>query len=251
MNRKLTWMSILFGASVFIAGALLRERIPPLTMGTSAGFPPFEMRAGGEGSAIVGFDVDLGRAIAKKVGRPLKIVDLPFEGLIPALEAGAVEMVLAGLAMTEERATRVDFSEPYFRTSPVVLMREEMAPPESKEAMAGRKVGAQGGTTSYALAQEIAGAENVVESETPWAAMGDLLNGKVDFMLMDAQSAAVFLKTFPGSRMARLPFAEVAYGVAVRKGDSKLLAKINATLEEIVKDGRRDAWVKQWMGQPD
>ena len=136
-SRRMTWASIVFGASVFLAGTMLRGRVPPLVLGTHAEFPPFEMRAGAAGTTIVGFDVDVAESIAVKAKRPLKIVDLPFDELIPALDGGRVEMVMAGLAVTEARAEQVDFSRPYHRT--VAAGGEGEAPLEVEYAVAVRK----------------------------------------------------------------------------------------------------------------
>ena len=165
-SRRMTWASIAFGAAVFLAGTVLRGRVPPLVLGTSAEFPPFEMRAGAAGTTIVGFDVDVAESIAAKAKRPLKIVDLPFDELIPALEQGRVEMVMAGLAVTEKRAERVNFSRSYHRT---VAAEEEGQPPR-----------------------------------------------------------------------------EVAYGVAVRKGDTERLDQINRALEELEADGTLARFAQRW-----
>ena len=248
MNRKLSMASLAFGIGVFFIGSVLRERLAPrpLAMGTHAEFAPFEARENGE---VVGFDVDLGRAIAEKAGRPLKIVDMPFEDLIPALESGELDMVLVAMTITEERSERVDFSKPYYRATQVAMMREGEASPATKEELAGRKFGAQAGTTSEALAREIAGAENVKRAPTAKAALADLLNSQVDFVLVDEQPAEAFRKVFPEARVLRFEFPEEQYGVAVRKGNAALLETINETLGAIAADGRYDWFVDRWMVQ--
>lgn len=251
MNKKLSWMSIGFGAAVFLAGAVLRERVAPLTMGTSTGFPPFEMIEAGEEGAVVGFDVDLAKAIAANAGRGLKIVDMPFEDLIPALESREVEMVLVAMTITGERAARVDFSAPYYKATQVVLHRADEPAPASKDAMKGRTVGAQAGTTSHALAREIAGAAAARPAATPKAVVEELLGGRADFALMDEPSARAFQKRIPELGIAELPFPEEFYGVAVRRGNAKLLGTINQTLKQLAADGRHDALVERWMVRRD
>ena len=248
MNRKLSLASMAFGIGVVLLGSVLRERLAPrpLRMGTHAEFAPFESR---EGGAIVGFDVDLGRAIAEKAGRPLEIVDMPFEDLIPALEAGELDMALVAMTITEERAKRVDFSRPYYRATQVAMMREGEEEPATKEELAGRKIGVQAGTTSEALAREIAGEENVKRAPTAKAALADLLNSQVDFVLVDEQPAEAYRKVFPEARVMRFAFPEELYGVAVGKGNAALLGTINETLDAIAADGRLDWFVDRWMVQ--
>ncbi len=223
----------------------------PLVMGTHAEFPPFAMREDGDEGRIVGFDVDLAQAIADKAGRPLQIVDLPFDELIPALETGRVHMVLAAMTITAERAERVDFSDPYYKATPVVMIRAGEPEPPQAEDMAGQKIGAQAGTTNERLAQEITGKNNVRAKPSAKAAIADLLNSQVNYVLVDEQPATAFQRIFPEARIVRLPFPDEFYGVAVRKGDADLLKRINQTLKDVAADRRYDWFIDRWMLQLD
>ncbi|MDE5897735.1 MAG: transporter substrate-binding domain-containing protein [Treponemataceae bacterium] len=89
-------------------------------MGTNASFPPFEYIYGSE---VVGFDVSMSALIAKNAGRKLQVVDMAFDGLVAALQAGAVDFVAAGMSDTEERRQNVDFSEPYYQSKQVIIIR--------------------------------------------------------------------------------------------------------------------------------
>lgn len=93
----------------------------PLRLGTNAAFPPFEYV---EGSRIVGFDISMGQKIAGKAGRSLEIVDMSFDSLIPALSSGAIDFIAAGMSVTEERRKNVDFSQPYFTSNQVIIVRK-------------------------------------------------------------------------------------------------------------------------------
>lgn len=92
-----------------------------IKMGTNAAFPPFEYI---EGSKVVGFDATLAEFIAKDYGKKLQIVDMAFDGLIAALQAGAIDFIAAGMTATEERRSNVDFSEPYFTSNQVIIVRK-------------------------------------------------------------------------------------------------------------------------------
>ncbi|MBR1615081.1 MAG: transporter substrate-binding domain-containing protein [Treponema sp.] len=94
-----------------------------ITMGTNAAFPPFEYTCRDDGK-IIGFDISLGQIIADDCGKKLKILDKPFDSLIPALQTGAVDFIAAGMSATEDRRQVVDFSEPYYKTTQVIITRK-------------------------------------------------------------------------------------------------------------------------------
>lgn len=245
-------LGLAIGLLLVLGGAvwMLRGEPVPLIMGTHAQFPPFEMvQPVGDGEEIVGFDVELAQAIAAQAGRPLTIIDMPFDDLIPALEAGTVDMALVAMSMTEERARRVDFSEPYYTATQVVLIREGESPPATRDDLATWPMAAQTGTTSAALALDIAGADNVRQTSSARAAIVDLLNSQVNAVLIDEQPAIAFQKIFPEAHIVRLSFAEEYYAVAVRKDNSRLLKLINTTLQDIKADSRYDWFIDRWLLQ--
>ena len=90
-------------------------------LGTNAAFPPFEYV---EGKRIVGFDITMGEKIAKTAGRKLEVMDMAFDSLIPALYAGTIDFIAAGMSVTEERKKNVDFSIPYFASEQVIIVRK-------------------------------------------------------------------------------------------------------------------------------
>ena len=90
-------------------------------LGTNAAFPPFEYV---EGKNIVGFDITMGEKIAKNAGMKLEVMDMAFDSLIPALQAGTIDFIAAGMSVTEERKKNVDFSVPYFASEQVIIVRK-------------------------------------------------------------------------------------------------------------------------------
>ena len=92
-----------------------------VVLGTNAAFPPFEYV---EGKNIVGFDITMGEKIAKTAGRKLEVMDMAFDSLIPALQAGTIDFIAAGMSVTEERKKNVDFSVPYFASEQVIIVRK-------------------------------------------------------------------------------------------------------------------------------
>jgi len=90
-------------------------------LGTNAAFPPFEYV---EGTEIVGFDISMGQKIAADAGMKLEVVDMAFDSLIPALQAGTIDFIAAGMSVTEERKKNVDFSDAYFASEQVIIVRK-------------------------------------------------------------------------------------------------------------------------------
>ena len=243
----------LFGSMMVLALVALlaacgrKDSTKYLVMGTNAEFPPFETRGGEKGTDVVGFDVEVAKAIATKVGLPLKVEDMKFDSLLPALNAGKVDLVLAGMTITEERTKNVEFSTPYYKATQVVLILAGGPVPATKEDLKGLKIAVQLGTTGDGLAAEIVGQENVRQFTSTMDAVVELMNSKVDAVIIDEQPAIQFAKKNPELMLVRLAFDDEFYGVAVRKGNTELLAKINEALAEIAADGRYDQFVDQWM----
>ena len=169
---------IVLAMAVLLAACSRQDTTKSLVMGTNAEFPPFETRGGPGGAEVVGFDVDVAKAIAAKVGLPLKIEDMKFDSLLPALDAGQVDMVLAGMTITPNRSQNVDFSDPYYKATQVVIMRKGDPVPTSKEYLKGRPISVQFGTTGDGAAAEIAGSENVRQFTSMLDAVVALMNSQ-------------------------------------------------------------------------
>lgn len=109
---------------------------PKLVIGTDPGFKPFEYRQGGK---IVGFDIDLAQEIANDTGRQLVIEEMNFDGLIAALQAGKIDMAVAGMSVTPERSQNVNFSNPYYLASQMIVVRDNDQRIKIKTDLTGKK----------------------------------------------------------------------------------------------------------------
>ena len=246
---KRNWLAVLtvLALAAVLAACGKKDATKYLVMGTNAEFPPFETRGGENGAEVVGFDVEIAKAIAAKVGLPLKVEDMKFDSLLPALSAGKVDLVLAGMTITPERAQNVDFSAPYYKATQVVLILAGGPVPATKEELKGLKIAVQLGTTGDGLAAEITGQENVRQFTSAMDAIVEMMNSKVDAVIIDEQPAIQFANKNPELMLVRMAFDDEFYGVAVKKGNAELLAKVNEALAEIAADGRYDRFVEQWM----
>ena len=117
-----------------------------LIVGTDPGFKPFEYK---EGQQIVGFDIDLSREIAKDLGKRIKVEEMAFDGLLPALQAGRIDMIIAGMTVTPDRAKNAAFSDPYYSATQRVMVRRDHQRIKTVADLAGTRIGVQLGTTGY------------------------------------------------------------------------------------------------------
>ena len=106
---------------IVIPAAEANDASKVVKLGTNAAFPPFEYV---EGKNIVGFDISMGQKIAKNAGLKLEVVDMAFDSLIPALQSGTIDFIAAGMSVNEERKKNVDFSETYFESEQVIIVRK-------------------------------------------------------------------------------------------------------------------------------
>ena len=139
------------------APAAAPEEPANIRMITEATFPPYEFR---QGTEVVGIDVEICKAIAKELGKELKIEDVEFDSVLPSLIAGKAELAAAGITVTEDRKMQVDFSVPYVRTGIVFIFSKDKPFDEAKpEEAKGKRVGVQNGTTSADYVREQLGQE--------------------------------------------------------------------------------------------
>jgi polar amino acid transport system substrate-binding protein len=220
---------------------------PELVMGTNAEFAPFEFV--NEANEIVGFDVDLAREIADRLGYVLKIDNMAFDGLIPALKTGRIDMIVAAMTITEERLLEVNFSDPYYNAGQVIVVRADNTDINSVEDLkAGRKIAVQLGTTGDLTAQEIAASEeNISRFQQISLAFKEVELGRADAVLVDNPVAERFMKTNEGFRIVGDTLTQENFGIAVNKDNPELLGKINRALADIVADGTYDELIGKWF----
>jgi arginine/lysine/histidine/glutamine transport system substrate-binding/permease protein len=152
-------------------------------VGTEPTFPPFEMKNEATG-ALEGFDIDLMQALGAAAGQQVKFISLPFDGLIPALQAKTLDMVISGMTITPERGQTVDFSSPYFKAGLAIAVREGNNQIKSLEDLKGKRIAVQIGTTGAEQANQVEGATVSTFDGAPLA-LQELLNGRVDAVVND------------------------------------------------------------------
>lgn len=208
------------------------------TVGTSAGFPPFEYVEDGE---IVGFDIDLMKAIGEEMGFDVEFEDIAFDSLIPALKTGNIDVVAAGMTITEQRENTVDFTNSYYSADQSIIVKEESG--KNISVLYGdNDISVQTGTTGDLWVTEnlkdqgiLTG--NVKRYDTFVLCVSDLVNGNVDAVVLDSPVAQRYAEMRPVEIVGVIVTGE-NYGLAVNEGNAELLEKLNEGLRRIRENGK-------------
>ena len=221
------------------------EKDNSLKMITEATFPPYEFLRGQE---IAGIDVEICRAVAKKLNRPFKAETVDFDSVIPAVISGKADLAAAGITVTEDRKKNVDFSIPYVKTGIVVIYKKSN-PFKDKDQLKGKKIGVQGGTTSETFVLEQLKQEPE-RSKSPAEAVAALKSGRVEFVIADIDPAKNCVKGEADLALSDFITSE-EYAVAIRKGQPELLKTIDETIAELKASGQLDLWIRQFTEESD
>ena len=221
------------------------EKDNSLKMITEATFPPYEFLRGQE---IAGIDVEICRAVAKKLNRPFKAETVDFDSVIPTVISGKADLAAAGITVTEDRKKNVDFSIPYVKTGIVVIYKKSN-PFKNIEQLKGKKIGVQGGTTSETFVLEQLKQEPE-RSKSPAEAVAALKSGRVEFVIADIDPAKNCVKGEADLALSDFITSE-EYAVAIRKGQPELLKTIDETITELKASGQLDQWIRQFTEESD
>ena len=215
-----------------------------LTMATNAEFPPYEFHDGGE---IVGIDVEIAEAIAEKLGMTLEIEDIAFDSIIPEVDSGKADIGLAGMTVSEDRLKNVDFSEPYTTASQVIIVKNEsdIAGPDD---LAGKYIGVQLGTTGDIYASDYEEEGSTIERYSKgFEAVQAMMQGKIDAVVIDLEPAKVFVSENEGIKILDEALTVEEYAIAVKKGNTELVEKLNGALAELKDSGELQAIIDKYI----
>ena len=220
-----------------------------LVMGTNAAFPPYEFLD--ENNKIAGIDAEIAAAIAEKLGMTLEIKDMAFDSLITAVSSGSVDIVLAGMTVTEERKESVNFTDTYATGVQVVIVTED-SDITSIDDLEGKKIGVQTGTTgdiycSSAPEDGGYGEDAVARYDNGALAVAALKNGQVDCVVIDNEPAKAFVEANEGLKILETEFAVEDYAAAIAKENTELLNKVNAALAELKAEGKIDEIIAKYI----
>ncbi|MCL2495276.1 MAG: transporter substrate-binding domain-containing protein [Oscillospiraceae bacterium] len=227
-----------------------------LSIGTEIGYPPFEMFAT-DGKTPIGFDIDLGKAIAEILGLAVEHVDHDFETILPGLNIDKYDIVMSAVTITGERSQIVDFSNSYVKNWQSIVVLAGSDPIASPQDLQGKKVSYQKGTTSTKYLDDLINTTGLTCEVASFAKVlqcfDELRLGRVDAVLCDSVVTADYLYREPGVFEMTWVQSEDAdaepemFGIAVKKGNETLLAAVNDALAQLEASGRLDEIREDWQ----
>jgi len=223
-----------------------------LVVGTDAAYAPFESQ--NEKGEIVGFDIDVVKAVAQKAGLEVKFVNTPWEGIFNALKQGDRDLLVSSITITDERKQTMDFTAPYFDAHQLIAVRADSKVARFDDLKT-LKVGVQTGTTGDEAISKLQGktSTNIKRFESTPLALSELQTGGIDAVVADNGVVVNHVKNNGGDKFRTVndpAFTPEQYGIAVKKGNAELLAKLNQGLAAIRADGSYDRIYAQYLGAP-
>jgi polar amino acid transport system substrate-binding protein len=219
-----------------------------LVVGTASGYYPFEMVD--KKNELVGFDVDIAKAIAKGMGVQIEFQNYAFSGLIPALQSSKIDLVIAGMTVTDKRKEVVDFSDTYFVSGQALLVNKSVPNVKKPEDLDKKDfvIAVSMGTTADQTASRIFKNATVKKFEGSALAGLELLNGKAQAVVHETPWVAIYQRMNPDKTYAILePFTTEDLGIAVPKGNPDLVAWLNAFLKKYREGGEYKKAYAYWF----
>ena len=223
-----------------------------LVMGTNAQFPPYEFRD--ENNEVAGIDADIAAAIADKLGMELEITDMAFDSLIPALDGGTIDIILAGMTVTPEREESVNFTDSYATGVQVIIVPEDsdIAPTEQEDGtmavdLTGKLIGVQAGTTGDMYCTDDYGQESVRQYDNGALAVSALANGQIDCVVIDNEPAKNYVAANTGLKILETEYITEDYAAAIAKDNTELYEQVNTAIQELKADGTIDEIIGKYI----
>lgn len=236
MKKIMTFIALVFWGAISFA----KE---PLYVGTNAEFVPFEYIDNGN---IVGFDIELINKIGEKIGRKIKIKNISFDGLLPALQANKIDVIIAGMSVTEERKKFVDFSKDYFVANQVIIVSENNNEIKNIDTLKNKKVGVILGYTGDLIISKFNDINKIQYNSASNAIMA-LLSNKIDAVILDSAPAKNYINNNKGLKILTMDIESEKYAIAIKKEGGNLVHEINSALDIIKQEGTYDKLIQKYF----
>lgn len=219
----------------------------PLRVATNATFVPFEFKENDESKEYQGFEMDLLRAVAKEMGRDVEINNIAFSGIIPILQQGDMDIAAAGMTVTKERAQKVNFSAPFYESKLVILTPNDSGI-DSADAIAGKQVAVQIGTTGaqyaenqgYTVKQFDNNSDVIMELQVGGSPAAILDKPVADYFLTQDGKGKFKVIEIPNTKSEYLAFA-------FNKKDTELMKQVNDAMAKLKEKGEFQKLYKKWF----
>lgn len=235
---RLSFLLPLLAALVLTAlGSLVSAEEKPLIVGMELAYPPFEMTD--PSGKPTGVSVDLATDLAQSLGRPVVIQNTAFDGLIPALKTGKIDLVISSMTATAERAKSIDFSDPYISTGLCLLLKKDSTAKGIADLdKEGVKVAVKKGTTGHIYATNNLKKAQVLVLDKESAAVLEVAQGKADAFIYDQMSTYQnWQRNKETTRAILEPFQKESWAVGIRQGNDELKAQVNRFIREYREKG--------------
>lgn len=243
---KYLFYCVLVGLILFALLPGCAQETAKVRVATDATWPPFEY-VDEQTKAIEGFDIDLFKAIAEKEGVEVEFINVAWDPLLAGIAQCQYDAAISSITITEERAKEMLFSDPYFEAGQLVTVRKDNTDITDKDALGGKVVGAQIGTTGSFEVEKIEGA-TLKTYDDIGLAFQDLINGQIDAVIADSPLTLGYVGKNPDKlKTAGEVFTSEFYGIAVCKTKPDLLAKINSGLKAVKAEGLIEELIEKWL----
>lgn len=217
-----------------------------LKVGTEAAYAPFEYKDE-KSDAYIGFDLDLVKAVGEAADMDVKIENLAWDGLIPALNTGKVDVVISAMTITDDRKKSTLFSDNYFQATQLIAVKEGSTIKGSAD-LKGKKIGVQTNTTGQYASEKLS-VKEIKKFDTTPDALNALKIGAVDAVVADSPVILWFIKQNPDSKVSAVQgdFEKEFYGMAMKLDNKVLADKINAGLKKVIASDKYNVIYKKYF----
>jgi lysine-arginine-ornithine-binding protein len=255
MKRVFTVLTFLFVSLLTWSPGVSAKDWKVIRFGVDPSYPPFESKA--PDGTLVGFDIDLGKALCAKLNAKCVWVENDFDGMIPALQARKIDAILSDMSVTDKRRQQIDFTDKISDSPTRMVAKSGSNLQPTAESLRGKAIGVEQGTIqeTYAKTYFEPNGVNVVSYQNQDQVYADLKSGRLDAGLQDeAQASAGFLKTAEGQGFAfcgpvinDTKILGSAAAIGLRKSDSDLKNALNSALADLLKDGTYQTIAKKYF----
>lgn len=237
MKKVLSLLTVMIMTAAMLVGCGSDAGANTIKFGTNAEFPPFEfVTTNGVIGEFDGIDMAIAKEIGTQNGKEAVIENMEFDSLLIALQNGQIDAAIAGMTITEERKESVDFSNPYYTATQVMIVKKDSTIAKAGD-MADKKIVVIQGYTGETCVQDMGYPYEAFKKGTE--AILELNNGKCDVVVIDSATAQKYVKDNPDLKIVEDSdaFEAEEYAIAVKKGNTELLNQINASIDKMLADG--------------
>jgi polar amino acid transport system substrate-binding protein len=216
-----------------------------IAFGVDDAYPPMEYRD--EKNALVGFDIDFGGAIAKKLGLKIEWVPTVWDGIMPSLQSSKFDAILSSLSITDKRKLEIGFSEPYIMGGPIIITKSSTTNIKTADDLKGKIVAVQLGSTGDNAVSEISGVKEIKKYDKIPQALLDLTAGRVEAVVADDQVGRYYVGLDSSKYLVAGKLNDEPFGIGFRKEDKALTDAVQKAIDELKADGTLSKISLKWF----